>query len=362
MSKRQFKEPLDCRPKRFTREDGGESVQHFLPMRELRASSNYWLKRLRTSTVITLTGISPSVSVDNDSLVIKQGATLADMAPPTTRYPRGVHRLAWVVIDSPNGFVTIDALHWLESQRIGLMMCSGGNTSVLLQHVDKPIVSLRRAQYSGNVVVIARWVLRGKLAACLDAFPDLPNAQELHELLHGDTLSQLVSVNDLRLVEGRIAGAYWKHHTFTLNHYAKFPPWWSEFDRRSSGIGNTGNRHATHPVNAILNYAYTVVAGIVKRHCALLGLDTAVGSLHADNDRRDSLVWDLLELIRADIDKLLLTWMKSVKWRRTDFLTSERGVVSLDTNLRRVVVEKVSTLQSSVERIVKDYTLFLLRL
>ncbi|MBX3640096.1 MAG: hypothetical protein KF888_06215 [Nitrosomonas sp.] len=53
--------------------------------------------------------------------------------------------------------------------------------------------------------------------------------------------------------------------------------------------------------------------------------------------------------------------VREFKWRRTDFITSEKGVVSLDNNLRRVVVEKIVHLQQMVDEVVKDYTLFLLR-
>lgn len=364
MQSKKFKnEPLDLRPKRFKREDGGESVKHFLPMTEFKTSSSYWLKQLQNfNTVITLTGINPSVRVEDGYLSIQQGSTLADLQPETVNYGRGVHGISWIIIDSPNGFLTVDALRWLDSQRIGVMMVSSGEASILLQDVTKPIVSLRRRQYQGQILNIARWVLRGKLNTYLCNFPDLPNAEELHDLIQGNGLDNFTDVNDLRLVEGRIAGAYWKYHAFRLRTYKKFPTWWGEFNQRSSSIGTNGNRYASHPINAILNYAYAVIAGMLKRKCVMAGLDTAIGSLHADNDRRDSLCYDLLELLRGEVDKVLLTWAKSVKWRRTDFITSERGVVSLDNNLRRVVIEKITPLQITIDKIVKDYTLFLLLL
>jgi hypothetical protein len=58
---------------------------------------------------------------------------------------------------------------------------------------------------------------------------------------------------------------------------------------RGIGLSLTGGRaaspapprHATHPVNAILNYGYSMLAGQVERTAVTRGLDVAVGSLHA---------------------------------------------------------------------------------
>jgi CRISPR-associated protein Cas1 len=49
-----------------------------------------------------------------------------------------------------------------------------------------------------------------------------------------------------------------------LTHYKKIPKHWLEFSQRTSSISG-GNRHATRPVNALLNYSYSVLAGQVKR-------------------------------------------------------------------------------------------------
>jgi CRISPR-associated protein Cas1 len=41
------------------------------------------------------------------------------------------------------------------------------------------------------------------------------------------------------------------------------------------------NRHATHPVNAMLNYAYAVLESQVRIATVSQGLDPHVGYLHA---------------------------------------------------------------------------------
>lgn len=63
---------------------------------------------------------------------------------------------------------------------------------------------------------------------------------------------------------------------------------------------------------------------------AARGLDPACGFLHADADGRYSLAYDMMELIRADLDAALLPWAAATTWKRADFpVTRERGIVRL---------------------------------
>jgi CRISPR-associated protein Cas1 len=82
-------------------------------------------------------------------------------------------------------------------------------------------------------------------------------------------------------------------------------------------------------VNAILNYAYAILAGQVERAAQLAGLDVAVGSLHADQEGRASLVYDLMEPLRPVIDREILSWVAAQRWRRADFAVDRQGVVRL---------------------------------
>lgn len=83
------------------------------------------------------------------------------------------------------------------------------------------------------------------------------------------------------------------------------PNEWRSFAQRASGISGKGYK-ATHPVNALLNYAYAILAGQVERALQIAGLYVAVGSLHADKDGRASLVYDLMEPLRPAVDKTIL--------------------------------------------------------
>jgi CRISP-associated protein Cas1 len=58
------------------------------------------------------------------------------------------------------------------------------------------------------------------------------------------------------------------------------------------------NRHATHPLNAMLNYAYAVLESQVRIATVAQGLDPTIGYLHTSRHSRVALVYDLMEPLR----------------------------------------------------------------
>lgn len=104
-----------------------------------------------------------------------------------------------------------------------------------------------------------------------------------------------------------------------------------------------------HPANAILNYAYSVVAAQVTRTLQASSFDSAAGFLHADAEGRHSLTYDVMELLRADIDNAILPWASSHTWKRPDFPVTPEGVVRLQPTLAAVLAQKAMMAQEVVE-------------
>jgi CRISP-associated protein Cas1 len=69
--------------------------------------------------------------------------------------------------------------------------------------------------------------------------------------------------------------------------------------------------HATHPVNAMLNYAYSVLERQVRIVTVRHGLDLMVGYLHVCRPGRVALVYDLMEPLRPRVDRLVLHFVRS---------------------------------------------------
>lgn len=85
------------------------------------------------------------------------------------------------------------------------------------------------------------------------------------------------------------------------------------------GIGNARNpagRHpiprdwhfvgnATHPVNSILNYGYSILESQIRIQLVAAGLDPTIGVLHSGRRGRSDFVLDLMEPLRPIIDRCL---------------------------------------------------------
>lgn len=98
---------------------------------------------------------------------------------------------------------------------------------------------------------------------------------------------QAGELDTLRGHEGAAAGAYYAA-------YGAFFPDGVPFERRS-------RRPPHNAANALLSFAYTLLAGETEAHCLGLGLDTGAGFLHEPEEGRPSLALDLIEPFRAPV-------------------------------------------------------------
>jgi len=174
--------------------------------------------------------------------------------------------------------------------------------------------------------------------------PSLARDRTLHKLHQTrDELAQWppADIETLRLIEGRAALAYfsgWEVIPLRWKGIGRkpIPPEWQHAGLRQSFVSGT-NRHATHPVNALLNYAYGVLESHVRIATVTAGLDPTIGYLHASRPSRVALVYDLMEPLRPQVDRLVLDFI----WGRTlaplDFILTERGVCRLHPQLARMV-------------------------
>jgi hypothetical protein len=84
------------------------------------------------------------------------------------------------------------------------------------------------------------------------------------------------------------------------------PESWRTWEGTRQSALSGSNQRASHPVNALLNFAYAASAARVERALTLAGLDGGLGFLHAPDPYRASLAWDVLELLRAGVDSAVV--------------------------------------------------------
>lgn len=303
-----------------------------------RASGERWARLVSGRSMLTLAGHGCRVSVNKDALLVRSGFTHSTQQPEEWRLERGVHEVRTIILLGQSGSVTLDALQWCQDQDICLLVIDrDGQLTTAVSPPSPPLVELRRLQYRADPLPIARLLVVHKLRESAKARPMVTEEMQAWKR----DADKAASLEALRIIEGQAAITYWNAWRMELRWTGQHPTYWNTFKQRESPIGSQSSaRYAAHPVNAMLNYAYAVLAGHLERAIVTRGLDPAMGYLHAPRDGRASLVYDLIEPLRARVDALLLPWIAQKRWTRSDFTVDRTGCVRLHPQLGRVVVQQ----------------------
>jgi CRISPR-associated endonuclease Cas1 len=85
-------------------------------------------------------------------------------------------------------------------------------------------------------------------------------------------------------------------------------------------------RAATNPVNALLNYVYSLLESESRLAVLSAGLDPTLGVLHADQRNRDSFALDAMEPIRPAVDAFVLDLLEERVLTSRDFAELPNGI------------------------------------
>jgi hypothetical protein len=236
---------------------------------------------------------------------------------------------------------------WMHLDLVGNILGSGPGD------ISPDLPALRRQQALAGLtqtgIRIGRELLTHKIASQAAALSLVPGTDEGRRQVadHVALLAACTRADELRSVEARAAAAFWAALAdvpvaFTAADQAKVPESWLSIGRRSSVL--TGSpRGAATPAQAVWNFAYSCAAAEVECALRATGLDPGISAtgLHADTGNRSGATWDVLEAIRGDVDRLMLTTIQDRRFRRRDFAQRPDGRVRLTASLARELAEAV---------------------
>ncbi len=290
-----------------------------------------------TGPVLVIDGYGISLTVHHGHLTIKDGIGTTRRERRLTRAQRTVKR---ILILAETGTITLDAIAWCTDVGIAITQLDHDRTP-RMHTVPREIddARIRRAQAaapSGPVgLAIAHALLGAKLvgqATVCEQHLDKPKvASRIRSLAE-----QLAETSDLRAarsVESDASNAYFAAWTtqvaakFAARDLAKIPEQWTAYISRKSPthLGGKSPRKAADPVNAMLNYAYTLAETECVLACHALGLDPGLGIVHTDKRDRDSLALDLIEPLRPIVDAEILQLLEVRYFMARDFHETRDG-------------------------------------
>jgi CRISPR-associated protein Cas1 len=129
----------------------------------------------------------------------------------------------------------------------------------------------------------------------------------------------------LRALEGNSAQRYFNvFNELILQNKTEF-----HFERRN-------RRPPLDPINAMLSFAYTLLATECRHALEVVGLDSYVGFMHTDRPGRASLSLDLMEELRPQFaDRFVLSLINRKEMLPADFEKQESGAVLLTNDARK---------------------------
>ena len=321
--------------------------------------------RDRETASLVLTGHGLSMQVEKGSLVIRDGHTHFPAKPRVWRFfPAGLDTPPAIVVLDGSGNITLDAIDWLATQGIPLIrlrwngrfasvLTSGGQAaSATKVHWQRITRDNPRARLAFSVELI-RQKAKNSLQTLQEYLPLSPlrdqacaklayRARQL-ERNPPKTFASLLGF------EGAIAGDYFRVWTgLSLKWKAlkrsPIPDEWSKYRSRIAlryGIrmrrdGGGYNRGATHPVNAMLNYAYSVLIARLQIRLIADGYDPMLGIMHQKKQFRGispAFALDHMEPLRPVVDRAVLQIINSVTFSGGDFSIQNDGVCRLNPQL-----------------------------
>lgn len=138
------------------------------------------------------------------------------------------------------------------------------------------------------------------------------------------------SINDIRLklqgFEGNASKAYFKALSISIPEKYKF--------------NGRSRNPAKNYFNCMLNYGYGVLYSRVEDACIIAGLDPHVGIMHTDAYNRKVFVFDLIEMYRVYIDKVVFK-LFSTKKIKDDFFDKVSDGYYLNKKGKIILIEAI---------------------
>jgi CRISP-associated protein Cas1 len=265
-----------------------------------------------------------------------------------------------ILFDGHGEFLTDEALRWCARYVIGIILPDGPGRVMTFLHsaleadgngIADTSPAMIRAQCAADSLGAARELVRAKIERLEATVRDKPT--RLARLAEWETrIGASRTVAELLIVEAKAAAEYWRTFASSGLREAKggnLPRTWLRFANRQKGTGFLGSKNASHPINAMLNYAYAVEAGRLAKTLAARGLVLQIGYLHSDKTGRNSLVWDAIEPLRPIIDARAFRYIESREFKRADFVQTSASKYRLERDIIAELLTKVSLPQAEID-------------
>lgn len=321
--------------------------------------------RERSSRPLILTGHGTGLRIEAGTLVIRQGFTHYPQKAEQFRFFKGDFTLPnLILLLDGSGSISFETLNWLGEQGVALarikwdgtltVMASGagftGNPKNLQWQFEQQASEAKRIAFAQSLIC-------QKLINCAETLrrqfaPSERQARGIEKALAGAGILKSRKFDDMqhiRAIEGEAAVAYfatWSELKIGWKSESRYPipdTWRTYRWRSSTATGKKPeNRKASHPINAMLNYAYALRVVQLQIEAVADGFDPFFGIMHHPRKGFPAYAYDLIEPERPKVDAKILTFVKSHEFSGADFVLRKDGVCRLSPQLARAVAQSLA--------------------
>ena len=315
-------------------------------------------RKFRYREPLILCGHGTRIRVDRGTLLVRNGFTHYPQKAEEVRFFPGDANLPdRIVILDGSGGITFDSLAWMCEQQITLVQLDwrgriqvvGANAGYVA--TSEFVEAQRMAQRGKHQIEIAKWLIQEKITASIATLRSIIPPSDIKErslLALKETLQEMKAVRSTAKmstifgIEGRAAVHYFRAQQGLPIHWKRanrklIPDTWHEIGPRKMGWRKR-SQTARHPVNAMLNYGYAILASQIRAGAVSAGLDPTVGIMHGTSQNRVPLIYDLMEPLRPVVDARVLEFVLSNTFSPGDFAISRYGGCRLNPQLARTLV------------------------
>ena len=240
-------------------------------------SDAFWEARLAIKPRVITT------EADNARLSVRGGSLMVGDGERRLRYDPGSRLPSAIVMAGWGGVVSIEAMRFCASHGVAIIVLDWMRELMTVMPARaSESAAMLRAQAFANPLPIAIRIVQAKLASAAQAGALQPS--DAARFMQAAGRARIVQ--EAMIVEAQAARLAWPNPPALRWRIGspRIPPQWKQPPSTRSRTFREARtkRHATHPLNALLNVVFSVTAGRLAMALAARGAHPAIGYLHAD--------------------------------------------------------------------------------
>lgn len=309
---------------------------------------------------VIVEGFGTFLSKKGQRLVVKQKNQKREFA---------IYKIDPLIIDCRGISFSSDLIKELQSEKINILFCDRDKPIAFINYLDKNPLLTKELLLMPETkkTTFAKEIILKKLFGQMAVLKSLKKTGILSDLEKEESAFEKIRVkiselgenfessrNQLFALEAEFAQSYWGALSTAI------PP--------EYGFTAREKMSARDALNASLNYGYAILAARTLNCCFKTGLDPTIGILHSIKEKRNSLIFDLMEPYRPLIDRSIITLFTKkifdleLDFNFKEFLLSKTGkekVIAQSVNMLSRITS-IKNRETSTEKAIL-YTCYALR-